>query len=435
VARRRGEHQELEERIADFRGRMNPLGREWAVAYEKCSIPGLAEAAGRIVEWLQDRCVRQALSPAELVRVDAFISRTPEEVEALAARREALRASLKAKIVIAEGYLHTAEEAARTGHDSTHDRLQVERVVAEAFGEVVAAIRVPHICVDDLMERLSGLRPRLETVLATLPPMDDPSDCSKWPGTTARPHPATGRIQCQCDAGQAWSKVYSRCLPLAAGSAAGGGAPLAIDCSAYPGTLARREPSGEWRCRCPVGEWDDALGRCITPTERLPDPTADGTGVGGSESGFCELAYNLIRYALARGDRAAAESQASMARAAGCSGVDAAIGPSGTGGGTVDHGEGRVSSRNVQICVIDRNSVLDDHFDLFVNGAMTGAVRNPEGGQTCFPGFLRGGSNLIELKLVREMGKSTALVISLNGGEYEGSFSGSHDHRWTISAP
>ncbi len=435
LARHRGEHEKLVRRIDDFRARIDPLAREWAAASERCSIPGLAEVAGKIVEWLSDSCVLPELSTADRARVRALVAHTPDSVEALASRRETLRGMVKAKIVLAEGYLHTAEAAARAGTDPTHDRRQVERLVGDAFADVASTTTVPHACVEDLLERLSALRPRLEAILASLPPMTDPSDCSAWPGTQATPHPATGRIQCNCPGGTAWSVVSRQCLALSAGGGEGD-APATIDCSAYPGTLARPDPGRGWVCRCPVGDFDAALGRCVVPEERMPDPRTTGAGIGGSESAFCELAYNLIRYALARGDRAQANAQAATARAAGCTGVDSALGPSGGGGGgTVDHGGGSVSSRNVQICVIDRNSILDDHYDLYVNGAISGAVRNPEGGQTCFPAFLRGGDNLIELRMVREMGKSTALVISLNGGEYEGSFSGSHDHHWTISAP
>ncbi len=98
-------------------------------------------------------------------------------------------------------------------------------------------------------------------------------------------------------------------------------------------------------------------------------------------------------------------------------------------------GHGRVSSRQVKICVIDSNKILDDHYDLYINNSFIGPVKNPPGGTTCYNAVLRGGKNLIELKLTKKMGKKTKLTISINNGEFSSEFRGSHNHSWTIEAP
>ena len=100
-----------------------------------------------------------------------------------------------------------------------------------------------------------------------------------------------------------------------------------------------------------------------------------------------------------------------------------------------DEGGGDVSSRNVRICVVDVNSVLDDHYDLHVNGRYVGAVHNIEGGSTCYNVMLMPGNNKVQLRLVKKMGKDTRLKIDINGGEFLGEFTGTHTHNWTINAP
>ncbi len=102
---------------------------------------------------------------------------------------------------------------------------------------------------------------------------------------------------------------------------------------------------------------------------------------------------------------------------------------------TKDEGEVRVSSRNVNICVNDVNSVLDDHYDLVVNGIYTGEVANPEGGSVCYRAMLRGGANELLLRLVATRGKSTFLEISINNDEYSTTFGGSSNHAWSVVAP
>ncbi len=431
LARQRARLAELERRIEAFRGKIEPFAREWAEAYRRCSITGLLGVANRVVAWAGDRCAASALPPAEQARVRALEARDAAAVEALAARREGLRSRVRAKIAIAEGYLRTAREALRRGDDPGHGRAQVERAVADAFAEVAATPDVPHACLEDLLERLAGLGDELEEILAALPATSAVEDCTAWPGTRAEPDPATGRQRCVCPRGTAWSLVRAACLSLEGAAGAAVAAAGQADCSAMPGTLPRRDPAtGRWSCRCPAGEWVASERRCVTPWEGLPDPVLSTSG----DSDFCEVLRTMIRQAVAMGERGQAERYAETARVAACVGIDGLL-PRGGPGGAREAGTGRVSSRNVEICVIDANSVLDDHYTLVVNGAPIGTVQNPEGGRSCFRAMLRGGENTIELRLIREMGKSTALVMSINGGEYEGSFGGSHDHVWRIAAP
>lgn len=431
IARLRAGLEALERRIEAFRGKIEPFAREWGEAYRRCSITGLLGVANRVAAWAGDRCAASALTPAEQARVRALEARDAAAVEALAARREGLRSRVRAKIAIAEGYLRTAEEALRRGDDPGHGRAQVERAVADAFTEVAATPDVPHACLEDLLERLAGLGDELEGILAALPATSAPEDCTTWPGTHPEPDPATGRLRCVCPRGTAWSLVRSACLSLEGIAGAAVAAAGQADCSGLPGTLPRRDPAtGLWSCRCPAGEWDAGERRCVTPWEGLPDPVLSASG----DSDFCEVLRTMIRQAVAMGERGQAERYAETARVAACVGIDDLL-PRGGAGGAREAGTGRVSSRNVEICVTDANSVLDDHYTLVVNGGPIGTVQNPEGGRSCFRALLRGGENTIELRLIREMGQSTALVMSIHGGEYEGSFSGSHDHVWRITAP
>ncbi|RKD90453.1 tetratricopeptide repeat protein [Mangrovibacterium diazotrophicum] len=98
-------------------------------------------------------------------------------------------------------------------------------------------------------------------------------------------------------------------------------------------------------------------------------------------------------------------------------------------------GEGVVSKRETKITVYDENSVQDDYYDLYINGEFVDYIHNSPGGKTTVNYTLDEGDNYIELRLSREMGKSTALVIIINDGEFKKAFSGTHDHRYIISAP
>ncbi|MGD9223722.1 MAG: hypothetical protein PVH22_10770, partial [Desulfobacteraceae bacterium] len=97
--------------------------------------------------------------------------------------------------------------------------------------------------------------------------------------------------------------------------------------------------------------------------------------------------------------------------------------------------DGSVSSRDVQISVIDINAIQDDYYDLFVNGVYIGPVNNPPGGTTTYTTTLNSGTNTIELRLTQLMGQSTYLQININSGEFAREFEGSNDHSWTITAP
>jgi hypothetical protein len=216
-----------------------------------------------------------------------------------------------------------------------------------------------------------------------------------------------------------------------------------------PGTI-RDSRTGE--CRCAIGAWDATLRRCV-------DTAAAGREAdvaGRRKAAECENLFSRIKVfrsnpdALSRNMAAAAESEA---RALGCDSgriTEATGSGSGSGGGSgrdspvvpvtgpvedKDEGEARVSSRNVKICIIDVNDVLDDHYGLFVNGALVGGVENPEGGATCYGIVLRGGPNSVVLKLVATRGKGTYLKISINNDEYSAAFGGSKNHVWSVVAP
>jgi len=289
--------------------------------------------------------------------------------------------------------------------------------------------------------------------------VDDPDQarCDRdWPGTIARRDPATGRPACVCPSGLAWDENAGGCV--AAGVA--GITPILPDqpqgCAHMPGTIATRDPvTGRTQCRCPVGSWDDGQRRCVT--EALPPV----------EPAVCVQHYTDIRLAGVTGDSAAAARAEAAAREAGCNpGHIAEAVASGTswgeisrsiGGSTGGTGSGRdadnpitpitepapdkhegdasVSSRFVQICVIDVNSVLDDHYHLLVNERYVGDVANPEGGTTCYNAMLRGGTNRLELRLYATRGQSTKLKISLNNDEYSAIFVGENNHIWNVTAP
>jgi hypothetical protein len=97
--------------------------------------------------------------------------------------------------------------------------------------------------------------------------------------------------------------------------------------------------------------------------------------------------------------------------------------------------DGAVTSREVEISVIDINSIQDDYYDLYVNGEEIGPVNNPPGGTTTYNVTLNSGSNTIELRLTERMGRGTYLQIDINSGEFTEVFSGSNDHLWTIISP
>ena len=272
------------------------------------------------------------------------------------------------------------------------------------------------------------------------------SACDReWPGTVLRTDPATGATSCQCPEGKGWSRVRRACLALptgAVGAVAGGG-----DCRHMPGTL-RDSRTGE--CRCPVGTWDATLGRCVDTAAAAREADL----AGRRKAADCEDLFSQIRIfrsnpdALSRNMATHAESQA---RALGCDSgriVEATGGGAGGGSGRDSpvvpvtgpvedkhEGEARVSSRNVNVCIIDVNDVLDDHYELFVNGGHVGGVANPEGGATCYGAFLRGGPNSLVLKLVATRGKGTYLKISINNDEFSANFGGSKNHVWNVVAP
>ena len=262
---------------------------------------------------------------------------------------------------------------------------------------------------------------------------------TRWPGTVLTRIPATGLDDCLCPSGTAWSTVKKTCLSLA-------GAPPVhpADCRHMPGAIRNRTTGV---CSCAFGVWDPAQGHCVDAS--AADRAREIAEV--SKNASCEKLYSDIilfrrtpayRDMAARAEREARELGCDAGRIAeatgaggGGSGDDAPITPVTGPVETKDEGEARVSSRRVNICVIDVNSVLDDHYDLVVNGMHVGGVANPEGGAVCYGAMLRSGANALVLRLVATRGKSTYLKISINNDEYSTTFGGSSNHAWSVVAP
>jgi len=261
----------------------------------------------------------------------------------------------------------------------------------------------------------------------------------RWPGTVLTRDPATGADNCQCPSGTAWSVVKNTCLSLG-----GLPPPRMANCNHMPGTI-RNPATGA--CSCPVGAWDPNLGRCVDTAA----PGREREIEDRRKAATCEKLFSdmlVFRRNPSSIYQQMADNAEREARAMGCDAGRIAE-ASGTGGGgadapptpvtgpveTEDEGEAHVSSRHVKICIVDVNDILDDHYDLFVNGAYIGSVANPEGGTTCHGASLRSGPNSLALNLVATRGKSTFLAISINNGEFEASFGGSNNHVWSLIAP
>ncbi len=110
-------------------------------------------------------------------------------------------------------------------------------------------------------------------------------------------------------------------------------------------------------------------------------------------------------------------------------------GSSSSGDDSAPPPDGKVTSRDVEICVIDHNNIQDDFYDLYVNGVFIGTVNNAPGETTCYNAHLKSGSNKIVLKLTETKGLSTLLRIAIEPGGFSQEFSGTHDHTWYIEAP
>lgn len=147
------------------------------------------------------------------------------------------------------------------------------------------------------------------------PPPVGPSqaDCDRdWPGTVLTRDAGTGTARCGCPSGTAWSKVRRTCLALPGGTAGGTGALGA--CSHMPGTI-RDSRTGE--CRCALGTWDAAQGRCVdTAAAAREADVAAKRAAADCENLFSRLKiYRGSTDSLSRSMAAEAEREA---RAKGC---------------------------------------------------------------------------------------------------------------------
>ncbi len=297
------------------------------------------------------------------------------------------------------------------------------------------------------------------------------AECADYPGTTYV------NKQCECPGALEWSDTQKRCISLAGLSSSD------VDCTSYPGSAPHFDSEkNSWGCEC-VGskKWSSTLKTCAYSEDEAVAST-DCSALKGTTAIYddfiggvvCKCIDSGLTISTSKGSCMSSEAAAvadhdcssmglggeayldiSTGLAAckckdgfspnsadtACESNTTVAGPDESDGGdltdveTEEEGTGHVSSRNVAICVTDSNSILDDHFSLLVNGTAIGSITNPEGGSTCHNATLKGGANVIELRLIRKMGKNTALTMDINDGEYSRGFSGSSNHVWTITAP
>lgn len=125
--------------------------------------------------------------------------------------------------------------------------------------------------------------------------------------------------------------------------------------------------------------------------------------------------------------------------AAGSSGDGTGSGSSGGSGNTSVSGNFvasvDLSCNTCGITFVDRNSIQDDYYDLYVNDVLIGAVNLVPGGRVAHTVNLRPGANTMELRFSAVQCCNTDLEADFNNGEALTPFSGSTDHVWTINAP
>ncbi|MDD2909080.1 MAG: S8 family serine peptidase [Candidatus Gracilibacteria bacterium] len=95
-----------------------------------------------------------------------------------------------------------------------------------------------------------------------------------------------------------------------------------------------------------------------------------------------------------------------------------------------------VTTRDVQISIIDSNSIQDEYFNLVVNNVVIGKIENLPGSTTTYPVKLKSGDNLLELRITNTAISDTRLTMRLSPDGIEKIFQGNDiSYAWTIRAP
>lgn len=96
-----------------------------------------------------------------------------------------------------------------------------------------------------------------------------------------------------------------------------------------------------------------------------------------------------------------------------------------------------LSSRVVDISIIDSNSIQDEYFDLYINNNLIGKVENPPGSTTKYEDIkLNKGENLIELRITNKEISDTRLTIRFDPDGLDKVFQGDDiSYTWKVIAP
>jgi hypothetical protein len=281
------------------------------------------------------------------------------------------------------------------------------------------------------------------------------------------------QMRCECDASKSWDDARRACV--ARTPDAGAPRPDAGVAHRCPAGMTMTGEPGHLRCECATGVWDAAQRACVN------DPCSGGatwnvaTRSCGCPSGqkWSPTSRRCLSNTCPAGmvldtstDKCACAGatpvwSTSARRCEGCPGgkvwnstacecpgnaplwngfVCRGCGPrevlqNGTCVPRAIAGEGRTASRNVTISVVDYNSQQDDYYDVYVNGAFIGNAYNAPGGTTHVNATLQPGENLVELRLARVMGSSTALELGVEPGGFRKQFTGTSNHSFILLAP
>lgn len=230
------------------------------------------------------------------------------------------------------------------------------------------------------------------------------ADCDRdWPGTVLTRDAGTTR--CGCPSGTAWSKVSRGCLALPGGTA--GGARTLGGCSHMPGTI-RDSRTGE--CRCALGTWDAAQGRCVdtAAAAREADVAAKRAAAdcenlfsrmkiyrGSSDSLSRSMAAEAEREARAKGCDAARIADAKGPAAPPPVGGGTGSGPpAGGGSGTGGGGRGSATCQITEqpggaggVTLVYEQTALGNHTNVYVFTAPKEEAGNVQAHWSSQPGF------------------------------------------------
>jgi len=230
------------------------------------------------------------------------------------------------------------------------------------------------------------------------------ADCDRdWPGTVLTRDAGTGMAACRCPSGSAWSKVSRTCLALPGGTV--GGTTALGGCSHMPGTI-RDSRTGE--CRCALGTWDAAQGRCVdTGAAAREKEVAAKRAAADCENLFSRLKIyrgssdSLSRSMAAEAEREARAKGCDAGRIAEAKGLPPPVGggtgsgpPVGGGSGTGTSG-GRPATCQVTeqpggaggFTLVYEQTALGNHFNVYVFTAPKKDVAAIQAHWNSQPGF------------------------------------------------